>query len=244
MPWGTGCVYQDWEVLNLPALTSRHHPVEWGTDQDVSPGVDLFYFVFAPITLYALLPWNPPSTVTRCCLVVLWLPSGRPPSFWCLCSSCSSQPSPSPLPHCLPLIGLLGFWSIIPCSCDPGYIDGYDTKRCNPPYPTLYSNALCARSILNGFVLIYFLTKKSWWPRVHSPVHGVSDWRIRWSLRTWRHFLLPCYSTSNCTYDSADSIKCLFFSQTICLCDVMRWGVASWPNAILRFIHSGTSIIS
>ena len=160
MPWGTGCVYQDWEVLNLPALTSRHHPVEWGTDQDVSPGVDLFYSVFAPITLYALLPWNPPSTVTRCCLVVLWLPSGRPPSFWCLCSSCSTQPSPSPLPHCLPLIGLLGFWSIIPCSCDPGYIDGYDTKRCNPPYPTLYSNALCARSILNGFVLIYFLTKK------------------------------------------------------------------------------------
>lgn len=33
-------------------------------------------------------------------------------------------------------------------------------------------------------------------------------------LRTWYHLQLLCYSTSNCTYDSADSIKCHFFSQT------------------------------
>lgn len=50
---------------------------------------------------------------------------------------------------------------------------------------------------------------------MHIDLHVYSELVLSTysELRTCYHFLLPCYSTSNCTYDSADSIKCHFFSQ-------------------------------
>lgn len=50
----------------------------------------------------------------------------------------------------------------------------------------------------------------------HAYCHTRVYWKVKiLGLRTWYHLLLPCYSTSNCTYDSADSIKCHFFLRLL-----------------------------